>query len=89
MSSVMRVPVDVHAEAKRMAALLGQQPGELIAQAWQEYLDRHKNEFAADLERAAELLRTGTVNDVAEFASRDVAARAEAAAERARKTRTT
>jgi cytochrome c553 len=84
MSAVMRVPTDMHAEAKRIAALRGQQPKEILGQAWQEYLDRHREEFAADLEEAARLLRTGTVADVADFASRNVSARAEAAAERAR-----
>lgn len=84
MSTVMRVPTEVHAEAKRIAALRGRQPGEIVAQAWREYLDRHRDEFAADLEEAARLLREGTVDDVASFASRNAAARAEAAAERAR-----
>lgn len=84
MSTVMRVPAEVNAEAKQIAALRGRQPGQVVAQAWREYLDRHREEFAAELEEAARVLREGTVGDVAAFASRNASARAQAAAERAR-----
>lgn len=87
-STVMRVPANVHAEAKQIAALQGLQPGDVIAQAWREYLNRHQDEFVADLEQAALLLKTGTVADVAAFSSRNADARAEAAAERARENMT-
>ena len=46
-------------------------------------LDLHRDEFVADLEQAAQLLRNGTVQDVAAFASRNAHARAELAAARA------
>lgn len=62
----------------------GQQQGDLLAEAWREYLQRHRNQFAADLEQAANILRNGTMNDLAEFASRRAPARAKAAAERIR-----
>ena len=35
-TSVVRVPKDVHQEAARVAALRGQQPGNLLAEAWRE-----------------------------------------------------
>jgi hypothetical protein len=80
MSSVVRVPDKVHNEASRLAAFRGQQPGYLIAEAWQEYLSNHRTEFAADLEEAARLLRDGTLEQLAAFTSRNVDARAAAAA---------
>lgn len=83
MSSVVRVPKDVHAETKRIAALRGVQPGDVIAAAWREYLERHRAELAAELEEAARILRDGTLDDLAAFTSRNVGARAEAAAEAA------
>lgn len=79
MSSVVRVPDQVHNEAARLAAFRGQQPGHLIAEAWQEYLANHRTEFAADLEEAARLLRNGTLEQLAAFTSRNADARAEAA----------
>lgn len=69
MTSVMRVPDDVRAEAQRLAALQGKQPGEVIAIAWREYVERHREEFAAGLEEAARLLRDGTLEEFAAFAS--------------------
>ena len=87
MTSPVRVPDDVHSETKQLAAMRGQQQGELLAAAWREYLERHKDQFAADLEQAAELLRDGTPNELAEFASRNASARAEAATKRIRSKR--
>ncbi len=83
MSSVVRVPDTVLTEAKRIAALQGTQPGDILATAWREYLDNHRAEFAGDLERAAELLRNGTLDDLAAFASRNAKERARAAHEAA------
>jgi hypothetical protein len=78
MTSIVRVPTDVHTEAKRIAALQGQATGEVIAAAWREYLANHREEFASDLEEAARLMRDGTLDQLAEFASRHAEARAEA-----------
>lgn len=83
MSIPMRVPESVHTEAKRIAALQGVQPGEIIARAWREYVQNHRAEFAADLEEAARRLRDGTLDDLAAFASRNVDERAAAAHESA------
>ncbi len=84
MSSVVRLPSEVLAEAKQIAALRGQQPGEVLAAAWREYLTKYREDFAADLEEAARLLRDGTLDDLAGFASRNARARAEAAVERSK-----
>jgi acyl-CoA reductase-like NAD-dependent aldehyde dehydrogenase len=84
MTSVMRVPSDVGLEAKKLAAIQNTQPGELIARAWREYVTNHRDEFVADLEEAARLLRDGSLDDMTAFASRNARARAEEAAERAR-----
>jgi hypothetical protein len=82
MSSVVRVPADVHKEITRIAAFRGQQPGHLIAEAWREFLIKHRKEFAADLERAAKLMRDGTLEELAAFTSRSAGTRAEQAAAR-------
>jgi prephenate dehydrogenase len=83
-TSVVRVPTRVHEEAARVAALRGQLPGNLIAEAWQEYIEKHREEFASDLEEAARLMRDGTAEQLAAFTSRFAPDRASAAAKRAR-----
>jgi hypothetical protein len=67
-TNVIRVPSEVHDQVSRVSELVKQTPGELLAAAWTEYVKRHQDDFAADLQRAAELLRNGTLDDLVEFA---------------------
>ena len=60
-TNVIRVPSEVHDQVSRVSELVKQTPGELLAAAWAEYVERHQDDFAADLQRAAELLRNGTL----------------------------
>jgi hypothetical protein len=64
----IRIPSDIHEQTMRIAALCGEQPGALLAQAWREYLVNHRQEFAADLEEAAHLMRSGAVDELVAFA---------------------
>src|SRR3954453_8596324 len=66
-TSVIRIPTDVHLETKRIAALCGEQQGELLAQAWREYVVNHREQFADDLERAAKLMRDASLDDLVSF----------------------
>jgi hypothetical protein len=79
---VVRVPEDTHNEATKVAALRQVQAGELLAAAWREYMENHREEFAKDLEKTAKLLRDGTLEKLAEFTSRNADARAAKAVER-------
>jgi hypothetical protein len=81
-TGVVRVPEGVHLEAKQIAQLRGQQPGDVIAEAWRQYMLENRDQFAADLEEAARLLRNGSTEDLAKFVSRDARDRAEVAANR-------
>jgi hypothetical protein len=85
---VVRVPEDTHNEATQVAALRQVQAGELLADAWREYMENHREEFAKDLEKTAKLLRDGTLEKLAEFTSRNADARA-AKAERLNSKRAT
>jgi hypothetical protein len=78
----MRVPTAVQQEAVQIAKLRNQQPADLLAEAWREYITNHREEFAADLEHAAQIMRNGTAEELANFASRNVKTRAAAAAAR-------
>jgi predicted transcriptional regulator len=84
MSTTVRVPEEVNEAIKRIAAVQGRSPGDLIAEAWNDYLQKHREQFAADFQEAAALIREGDTEGLARLASRSVAARAEAAARAAR-----
>src|SRR4051794_34110187 len=66
-TAVVRIPTEVHKEASRFAALCGEQTSTLLAQAWREFVVNHREDFARDLERAAELMRNGALEDLVEF----------------------
>ena len=76
MTRVLRVPEQVHSQATQIAALRNSQPGHLVADAWREYIENHRDEFAADLEQTARLLRDGTLEQLTEFTSRNAEDRA-------------
>jgi len=66
-TTTIRVPVQLQEQVTRVSELVRETPGELLAAAWAEYLERHRDEFAADLERAAELVRDGALGDLVDF----------------------
>jgi len=84
MSVVVRLPEDVYESARRIAALTGRQASDLIGEAWGQYLETHREQFAVDFEQAAQLLRSGDTKGLAELASRSASVRAEEAARAAR-----
>ncbi|MDX6587246.1 MAG: ParG [Solirubrobacterales bacterium] len=84
MSVVVRIPEDLHDQVKRIAALQGRQSTDVLRDAWAQYLEAHRTDLAANLEQAAELLRNGDTQGLAELASSSVDARAAGAAEAAR-----
>ena len=64
----IRIPNDVHEQVTRLGALCGEQPGMLLAQAWKEYVVSHRDEFADDLQQAAELVRSASLDELVAFA---------------------
>lgn len=84
MTVVVRLPEDLHASVKQIAAIEGKPPAELVVEAWQHYLEDNKDRLAAELEEVAEMVRAGDTDALAEYASRSVAERAQAAADAAR-----
>ena len=87
MTTVIRVREETHEEVTRIAAFRGEQPAQLIADAWREYIETVRDEFAADLEKAAQLMRDGTLEELATaFVNQSVPARAKRAARQASQT---
>ena len=80
----VRIPERVHAESKQFASIRGQQVGDVLELAWDEFLARHREEFAADLEATARIVREGTTADLAKFLNRNVESVADQRAERLR-----
>jgi predicted transcriptional regulator len=83
-TTTIRVSTEIQSEISRIAALRGVSSGELLGEAWREFLATHRSDLAEDLEQAAQILRGGTTQDLADFLSRDVPERAKRAAEAAR-----
>jgi predicted transcriptional regulator len=83
MATAVRVSNELHEDVKRLAALRGVTPGALLADAWSEFIARHRNEIAHDLEEVAQMLREGDRDGLVGFTRRTVRVRAAAAAERA------
>jgi len=76
MSIAVRIPKETHSSTRAAAALRGKTPGEMIAEAWDEYLANHRDEFSSDLEKAAQLVKAGDFDGLAKHASRDAESRA-------------
>jgi predicted transcriptional regulator len=83
-TTTVRIPTDMQNEVARIAALRGVSSGQLLGEAWREFLANHRAKLAEDLEQAADILRSGTTEDLARFLAGDVKARAQEAAEAAR-----
>ena len=85
MSVVVRLPEGLVESAKSYAALQGRPVSDVLTEAWERYLEANRDQLAEDLEKAAELLRAGDTAALADFASRNSRARAEALARGAKK----
>ena len=83
-TTTVRIPADVFQSARRIAALQGRTPGDVLADAWHEYLVENREQFAADLEEAAELVRAGDTEGLARHTSRSAEERGRNLARRAR-----
>lgn len=84
MTTLVRVSEELHAQVKHIAAIQGTSAGDLLAHAWREFFERHRDEFAAEFEAAAELVRRGDTAGMAAMMKRGNRDRAETAALRAR-----
>ncbi len=84
MSTTVRIPQEIDAPVKAIAAMQGRVVGEVLADAWREYFEKHRQEFAAEFERAAEVVRAGDTDAVASLMNRFNDDLAAAAAEQAR-----
>jgi hypothetical protein len=78
-SVVVRLPEELIESARRVAALQGRQPADALADAWGDYLDRHRVQIAKDFEETARLLREGNMNALTAPSNRRAGEAAESA----------
>ena len=82
-TAAVRVSTELLEDVKRIAALRGGTPGAVLADAWAEFVARHRDEIANDFEEVAAMLGAGDRAGLVCFTQRTARARAAAAAERA------
>jgi predicted transcriptional regulator len=80
----VRIPDDIHADVKTVAAMRGKTPGTMLAQAWLEFTERHRDEISADFESVTRMFREGDREGLAELSRQTRRERAEVAAAAAR-----
>lgn len=83
-TTAVRISDELLDDVKRLAGLRGSTPGSLLAQAWSEFVARHRDEIANDFEEVAQMVRNGDRDGLVGFTQRSVRERAAAAAARAR-----
>ena len=76
----MQLPREVEESIRRLAALEGTDPRDLLITAWRAFVESHRETLAADYREAAELMRRRDTEGLASFASRDARERAKRAA---------
>lgn len=76
----MQLPGELEASVRRLAAIEGKEPGELLLAAWHEFVEGHRDTLAAEYREVAELMRRGDGDRLASFAARDARERAKRAA---------
>jgi hypothetical protein len=81
---VVRIDEAVLADVKAVAAMRGVTPGDALADAWREFVERHRDAISDDFDHVAEMFRVNDREGLLEFARQTRSARAEAAVARAR-----
>lgn len=83
-STTVRVSIDLHEQTRQIAALRGETPGDLLAKAWDEYMEKHREDFALELEAAARLIRDGSREELVQYVNRNNREKARRASARLR-----
>lgn len=84
----VRVPEGMHGPLKTLSAALGQTPGALLHQAFNEYVQSHKDEFVAVFQSAQKYIASVDVEGLTDLLTVSRRRRAAAAASAIRKMRT-
>ncbi len=76
------LPQPLRSDVKALAGMQGSEPGALLASAWHEFLDTHKDQLAADHDALRAAIKSGDKDELARFSKRYSKKQAEARAAR-------
>lgn len=80
LTTAVDVPDALSEEIAAIASMAGRQPGELLTEAWREFLDRNQDAMAAQYREMAALVRRGDRDQLIRATTRSARARARATA---------
>ncbi len=66
-STVVRVPTDTYSHVRAVSGLKQQSPGSLLAQAWEEYVENHRDELEETFDTVSHLIREGDSEGLVAF----------------------
>jgi len=75
-SSEFGLPAELRSDISALAAMQGREPAAVLAEAFNEFLEKHSGEMAKDLAEVAKMMQAGDKKGVAAYTSRHAARRA-------------
>lgn len=76
------IPAEIRDSVATLAEQQGVTPEKVVAQAWREYLARHREELQQEFEHVGEMIRAGDTEALVDYTMSDIDERAERAAKR-------
>ena len=70
------LPADLRVDVKALAEMQGREPGQVLAEAWKDFIHKHAQELSKEHGEVAKMMREGDKKGVAEYTGRHAAARA-------------
>lgn len=83
-TTTVRIPEDVYGRVRVIAGLTGTTPGDLLSTAFDEYFEKHREDFAHHFELAQKMVFSGDVDSIMEMTKPARSRRAASAAARLR-----
>jgi hypothetical protein len=74
----VRIPASVCSQVRAIGGVTQRTPGALLAAAWEEYFENHREELENDFETIGRLLREGDTEGLVAFTERGAEARVDA-----------
>lgn len=82
-TTAVRISEEILDDVRRIATVRGDTPGALLAEAWTEFMERHRDEISAQFADVARMIRDGDRDGLRALSASTRSARAEAAAAKA------
>ena len=76
-STPVRIPADVCLQVRAIGSVTRRTPGSLLAEAWKEYFEAHREELERDFDTMRHLIREGDTDGLVAFMQKGSRAEAE------------